>query len=503
MFLSKMVFLVFSLFFSSLFKVLAQELPKDRVFLDFNVITSNAKKHIDYLTSYKLLGRSTLTGHDLFASNYIDSIFRSFELKANHSDTPQHHFQDFLVIQTTPLHRTLSIPGAVFDYGIDFINLGSNPKSGIEFEVVFGGSGELEHLDSLDLKGKALLILSTNLRVAGMKVQELANRKGCSLVIITNPINPKQFFTINRQLIDAHSSPRYRISDVKPKPLSRFLSRFDEPIPQILVSDNVATLLLGDKPARVWDRIQKGVCTKRIPKDIKISFNYEFLVDTLPTSNVIGWIPAGGNTQQSVVVCAHFDHLAPQGQIWFPGADDNASGTAVIIELARLLSEDVKNGYKPKRNIVFAGFSAEEIGLLGSEYFSLNPPFQADSTVIMLNLDMAGRMGKQEQGLGSLYIGGSNRLIDISHILQTLKTDTTFVIDPESLASISLFTLSDHYHYDKKGIPAYLVTTGMHSDYHKPTDTTNKVSYESIQRVTSLMYKAIRHFADKKDPWAL
>ena len=230
-------------------------------------------------------------------------------------------------------------------------------------------------------------------------------------------------------------------------------------------------------------------------------FDFHFLNDTIPTQNVVGFIPAAGVNQQSVIICAHFDHLAPEGQRWFPGADDNASGTAVLIEVARLLANDYRNGYLPNRNIVFAGYSAEEIGLLGSQYYFNNPLFPVENTTVMLNLDMVGRLGKQPEAKKAVYIGGSNRLKEFSSTMQTLNTDSTYTIDSESLAGISLFTLSDHFHFDNRGLPAYLITTGMHNDYHKPSDTPEKLSIEGMQDMVKLIYHAVRHFADSENPW--
>jgi Zn-dependent M28 family amino/carboxypeptidase len=334
-----------------------------------------------------------------------------------------------------------------------------------------------------------------------MKVQEHAQSKGCSLVIIANPTNPKQFSSISQQLSDYQNSTQFRISSFTPKSISRFFSRFSEPIPQIIISDDVAKVLLGEKPSSLMQKIEKSNASKRIPSEINVNFNYNFHVDTIKTHNVIGWLHADYNTQQNIIVCAHFDHLAPEGNRWYPGTDDNASGTAILIELARRFANEAKQGYKPKRNIVFAAFTAEEIGLLGSQHYSLNPLFPVDSTVIVLNFDMLGRMGKQEKVGNNLFIGGSNRINDFDQILNQFNTDTTITIDSESLSGSSLFTMSDHYYFENRGIPAYLITTGLHSDYHKPSDTAEKINYNELARIVNLSFDVIKHFADHPSPW--
>ncbi len=469
--------------------------------IDNDAITIALRQHIDYMCSPRLFGRSTVTGHDHLASQYIDSVYSSIGLNVISTYSRYPYYQHYNVIQTLPLQRTLVTPHRTFEYGRDFLNLGPDPTKNIEYEVVFGGFGEYDEIDSLDLKGKALLILSNNLRIAGMKVEEHAKSKGCAMVMVANPSSSKQFFYISQQLSDNHNSIQYRVADEKPKPLSRFFARFGDPIPQLIISDDLAAFLLSEKPLNVWKRLQNKQSYRQTSTNNRVKFDYHFLNDTIPTQNVVGFIPAAGVNQQSVIICAHFDHLAPEGQRWFPGADDNASGTAVMIEVARLLANDYKNGYLPNRNIVFAGYSAEEIGLLGSQHYFNNPLFPVENTTVMLNLDMVGRLGKQPESKKAVYIGGSNRLKEFSSTMQTLNTDSTYTIDSESLAGNSLFTLSDHYHFDNRGLPAYLITTGMHNDYHKPSDTPEKLSIEGMQDMVKLIYHTVRHFADSENPW--
>ncbi|MDX9846983.1 MAG: M28 family peptidase [Tenuifilaceae bacterium] len=478
-----------------------QEVFKSEI--DSDAITNALRQHIEYLCSPRLYGRSTVTGHDHMASQYIDSIYGSLGLSVYSSYSHYPYYQHYNIVQTVPLQRTLVTPHRIFEYGRDFLNLGPDPAKNIEYEVVFGGLGEYDEIDSLDLKGKALLILSNNLRVAGMKVEEHAKSKGCAMVMVANPSSSKQFFYISQQLSDNHNSIQYRVADEKPKPLSRFFARFGDPIPQLLISDDLAEYLLREKPLNIWKRLQSKEPKGRPAVNSIVKFDYHFLNDTIPTQNVIGFIPAARINQQSVILGAHFDHLTPEGQRWFPGADDNASGTAVMIEVARLLANDYQNGYMPNRNIVFAGFSAEEIGLLGSQHYYNNPLFPVENTTVMLNLDMVGRLGKQSEAKKSVYLGGSNRLKEFSESMQTVNSDSTIVIDSESLAGISLFTLSDHYHFDNRGLPAYLITTGMHNDYHKSSDTPEKLSIEGMQDMVKLIYQTVRHFADSENPWEI
>jgi len=258
----------------------------------------------------------------------------------------------------------------------------------------------------------------------------------------------------------------------------------------------LAENILGENPKKILRMIKEEEEFKKTHNKLRIQFNYNQQVDSISTSNVVGIIPSKRKTEQNVMICAHYDHLEPKEDSWYPGADDNASGIAILLEVARLLANDYQKGYRPNRNIIFSAFTAEEIGLLGSHYYSHNPVFKVDSMLLVLNFDMAGRMGLQEKKGNNLYVWGNNDLDDFYKKIKSINSDTTLVVDAESLSDISLFALSDHHHFDKKGIPAYLLTTGLHADYHQPTDIPEKLSYENMAKIVKLTYNAIRHFAD-------
>jgi hypothetical protein len=469
---------------------------------NFDEVKSRSFNHIKYLSSPKLMGRSSLTGHDLFAAFYIDSIFTSLGLNPVAAIPHKTNFQDFIIQKITPLERLLKVNQRSFEYGRDFVSMYTEPQIGKNFEVVFGGMGSVAEIEGLDLSGKALLVFTENLRVSGMKVLELADKKGCSLIISVNPANSKQFFYLSQQILGNRDPFEYTISQTELTPVTRFQWRYGDHIPQLIVNNDVAESILGENPKTLYQKIQKSTQNLFPTSSPSVTFDYRFQTDTIPTQNVVGWIPASRQTQQSIVLSAHFDHLQPEGRKWFPGADDNASGISALIEIARMLTVDVQNGYMPNKNIVFAAVSAEEIGLFGSQYYSLNPLFPVDSTTALLNFDMVGRLGNQGQKGKKLYIGGNNRIQDFHKLLLTVHDQSLFNIDAESQAGISVHSLSDHYHYDRLGRPSFLITTGIHDDYHKPTDKPQTLDYDGIADVVKLLYNAVKQLADKPNPFA-
>lgn len=459
------------------------------------------KRHIDVLCSPEFYGRSSLTGHDNKAAFYIDSIFTAQKLKPYKTVPTTSYNQPFGIVCTTPKTRTLTFLGKTYGFGTDFITLGSVQDSFFDIEIVFGGTGKPSELDSIELKGKALLILTNNLRVGGLNIQDIAKSKGCALIIVANPIKTQQFSQISRQVNALHSKTTYTIANSKKSVLTRSFSPIADPIPQILISNQVASVILGENPLTVWQKINKSEATKILPPSIKLGLQFERQTDTINTQNVIGWIPSSRNSGKSIVVCAHFDHLAPQGQNWFPGADDNASGTALLIELAKRFAAKAERGVEFKNNIIFAAFTAEEIGLLGSEHYSKKPLFPLDSTIVVLNFDMVGRAGKQNSTKKTLFISGANSIEKFGKTALQINADTSLYIDYKSLAWMSSSLLSDHYHFGVKGIPAYLLTTGLHSEYHTPLDTPDRISYKGIEDIINYAQRLILYLDSSNSQW--
>ncbi len=438
-------------------------------------------KHIDILCSPEYNGRSTLSGHDLKAISFVDSIFRTTGLIPYRSIPSNSFKQPVNIVCTTPLSSNISILGKTYGFVTDFINLGQAPKPLNNIDIVFGGTGDNDQLDSLDLNGKALFILTNNLRIGALKVHETAKRKGCVLIISANPTNNQQFSQIAQQVKSVNAATTYTLATSSSSVLTRSFSPNANPIPQILVSNHLAEAILGESPQKVWERNVETDGLKIIPSSLKVNVQFNKQIDTLKTYNVIGWIPSARASQRSIIVSAHLDHLVQNGQNWFPGADDNASGVALVIELAKRFAS--KKGYQFNSNIIFVAFTAEEIGLLGSQQYAKTPLFPADSTLVLLNFDMVGRVGVQKGRKKTLFINGNNKLEAFGEMAMQCNTDSTLAIDYKTLSKTSLFTISDHYHFEKMGLPSYLLTTGLHRDYHTPNDTPEKLSIEGIAQI--------------------
>jgi Zn-dependent M28 family amino/carboxypeptidase len=220
-----------------------------------------------------------------------------------------------------------------------------------------------------------------------------------------------------------------------------------------------------------------------------------FRTNTIATANV-GAIIAGSDSllrDEVVAITAHYDHLGrsagdardPAPTAMHPGADDNASGTAAILELARRLADR-----PPRRSVLVLAFSAEELGLLGSRAFVEHPPLDLRRIVIALNLDMVGRLRNDRvtvYGVGSSYL---RALVDTANVVRPLALQ----LEPKSSGRSDDFSFSAH------GVPALHFTTGEHLSYHRTTDTANQIDFDGLARVTDFVERVARAATDSPRP---
>jgi hypothetical protein len=211
-------------------------------------------------------------------------------------------------------------------------------------------------------------------------------------------------------------------------------------------------------------------------------------------NNVLAYLP--GKTDEYVIIGAHYDHLgrgnfdslAPSqiGQI-HPGADDNASGTAGVLELARLLAP--QKG-QLRRGILFASFAGEELGLLGSAAWVREPTRPLDKAVAMLNMDMIGRIKDQK-----VYIGGVGTGSTLKAVVEQASEKSGFKIE----YSPGGYSSSDHTSFVAKKIPVLFFFSGLHSDYHKPSDTWEKIDPVAATRLLDVVGATLEQLADAEE----
>lgn len=222
------------------------------------------------------------------------------------------------------------------------------------------------------------------------------------------------------------------------------------------------------------------------------------------SENVIAYIKGSEKPDEVIVVSSHYDHEGIKNNEIYYGADDNASGTAAVLEIAQAFSLAKTEGYRPKRSILFINFTAEEKGLLGSKYYIKNPVFPLKNTVANLNIDMIGRIGSQrENNLDYIYVIGSDRLSSELHEINEnankdyvgIELDYTYNSKTDRNR---FYYRSDHYNFAKNKIPVIFYFNGTHKDYHKPTDTPDKINLDLLTKRTQLIFHTTWELANRE-----
>ena len=232
-----------------------------------------------------------------------------------------------------------------------------------------------------------------------------------------------------------------------------------------------------------------------LPDNLRLNLTVSIENTRATAKNVLAYLP--GKSDQYIIIGAHYDHLgrgnidslAPSqiGQI-HPGADDNASGTAGVLELARLFAP--LQG-QLQRGILFANFAGEELGLLGSAQWVKRPTLPLDKAVAMINMDMIGRIKDNK-----VYIGGVGTGSTFKALLEQAQSRSGFKIE----YSAGGYAASDHTSFVSKHIPVLFFFSGLHSDYHKPSDTWDKINSEDAARLLDVVSDVALQIADAPDP---
>ncbi len=459
--------------------------------------TIDSKLYLDdikYLASPELKGRMTGSPELEKAASFLVREFHSFGIQAPDG---KHYYQAFDVVTSTkPGHNnhfvyTLGGHTTSLKASADFVPLRFSPSAKAAGSVVFVGYGitapdlHYDDYDGVDVKGKLVLMLrhepqeSDEHSVFGGKTytrhslftSKASNAKmhGAAGVILINdtpqhPGEPDQFEKFaNADGPDDAGIPFVHVKADKVAPWFAAAGKNLEQISQGIDRDLKPESFAFPDTLHVEEQVD----VERIHKTVH---------------NVAAYLP--GETSEYVVIGAHYDHLGLGGQFSLapsmtgtihPGADDNASGTAGVIELARWFAKQPKQ----KRGILFLAFAGEEEGLLGSAWWVAHPELPLNHAVAMLNMDMIGRVRN-----GKLYLGGSRTGKGLRPMLEKIAAKYPLTIDfsegPESGSS-------DHASFSAKQVPSLFFFSGLHSDYHKPSDTWDKIDSKDAAVVLQLV----------------
>ncbi len=474
-------------------------------------VEASLKKHVEYLASPELEGRKTGEPGAVTAAGYVVNQFSQFKLKPGYR--PANAKPSFM--QPFPYIAGVAVGEASYfrvipanagdeqklDKGVHYMPLANSTGGDIaDSPLVFAGYGittrdkSYDDFADVDARGKAVVVFDgvpaggTPMQFAGMNLHTKANlakdRGAVALIVIA------------------------RSDDFISDPLSRMNyepTLGETAVPVISVSRQAAVQLLGTRNVADVGELEKWVAMKtNAPPTVRISFadppklairaKIDLQKRTVEAYNVIGILEGRDPAlkTEAIVIGAHYDHLGRGGRSSLSpdsgdihhGADDNASGTSAMLELARQFAKDKNN----KRTIIFMAFGGEEEGLLGSKHYVNNPVWPLDKTVAMINMDMVGRLTENK-----LTIGGIGTADEWKGLVERLNTEEDTTPSPFLLQlNQDGFGPSDHSSFYGKQIPVLFFFTGTHTDYHKPSDTADKINLGGLVKITNYVSAVAR-----------
>lgn len=480
--------------------------------------SARIKKDLAFLAGDECQGRGLKTQGLLKAGDYIAAAFKESGLKPAFDGGS--YFQPFEAYGTGRLVNPIALAfktdaGKVeFESGRGFVATEASGPGSVSAGLVFAGYGisapELKYDDyaGLDVKGKVVIVLRRMPR-ADAKENRLAPADADFQTLETKVETAARLGAAGILFVNDRGTAE-KTDPLMTADRTRGLY-FDGPV--FHVRRAAVNDLFGEKGlAGIEEGIDKELKPNSFAiKGVTCATQVTVERPVYPTRNVVGYLPgAGPLANETVVIGAHYDHLGlgdeggsmaakeDKGKRPHFGADDNASGTSGVLELARRYGA-MKN--RQGRRLVFVCFSGEEQGLFGSKFYAKNPPFPMADTVFMINLDMIGRMVQQEdKDAGNrkrdrLLVYGTGT----AEGLDKLVTDANAKFDMKLQRVPGGVGPSDHTSFYRRGVPVLFLFTGTHADYHKPTDTPDKINVDGLRKVADFVQVFADHYATAKD----
>jgi len=480
------------------------------------------KPLVETLAGAAMQGRETGEEGQRKAADYIAAQFKAMGLPAIGDRNT--YFQQISLQNESWNEIGLKVGDQEFRNRTDFYVFPAynpeNPKLELK-EVVFVGYGiedpKYNDYGDADVAGKAVLfydgepmgdngkslITGTDSRsfwsLDWKKKVQLAKKKGATMV-----------FIVDTKFSDNLKSNRKLTSTWGWEPVSATSSKQTEGfVNNMFVSPAVAAAIFGKKTEKAEDamaELKSGKEFKPVKIKSKIEVRLDKEVKKLQGSNVIGFIEGTDPylKDEFVFVTAHYDHLGmSDSTVIYYGADDNASGTSGVIEIAHAFADAKKKGIGPKRSVVCMLVSGEEKGLLGSRYYVEYPLFPLAFTQVDINIDMIGRVDNAHAGNPNyIYVIGADRIsTDLHKINEEMNTRYTQLdLDYKYNAPDdpnNFYKRSDHYNFAERGIPAIFYFNGTHADYHKTTDTADKIDLAALAKRAQLAFYTAWEIANR------
>lgn len=495
----KKIFFVATIFFAC--NVLAQKSKNLMKMASSSITAEDLKTKLSIIAGADMEGRETATEGQRKAAAYIENYFKQIGLQPG---TPQGYQVYFPVYRDSLTSTSLKVGDKSFVKGIDFSVSSFALISGSwkTDSIVFAGYGIVDSMNNdfkkVNAKDKWVLILD------GVP-------PGMSIPADISPFkDPSTIFSKINQAKIAGAKGIVFISKNYPKKAdapvqgNMFLKKPTATgIPIIYASVEVANNMLNSSAANVAELLNNNPGAYATD----INFSSTATTNNLQSSDVIGVLPGSDKKDEYVLVTGHYDHLGKRDSVIYYGADDDGSGTTSVLEIAKAFVEAKAKGYTPRRTMVFMTVSGEEKGLWGSEYYTSHPVFPLEKTSVDLNIDMVGRIDpdrKQTDSTNYVYTIGEDKLsTDLMKISDSINNQYSHLDldrkynDPKD--PNRFYYRSDHYNFAKHGVPVIFYFNGTHADYHRPTDTVDKINFDVMEKRVRLVFYTAWAMANREN----
>ncbi len=467
------------------------------------ITAKDLKTHVQIFADDKMEGRRAGSKFELLSAQYIAARFKEFGLQP----VGDNYFQKFEFVSGAEPgnNNRLSFEGlpAPFTYDFHFKTLGFSASDNVEAEAVFAGYGivapslNYNDYESIDVSGRIVILLQyspegndhtgkffsySSLRKKAVIARE---RGAVAVIFVTGPL-------------DDDAGDELRTIETRG-------DNADVGIPAIHVKRTVVEQWLAESGLDALGSIQQRINDGDHPTPDSFSLNRKVSMSTQvrkiisQSQNVAGVIPGRGKLKDEyLIIGGHYDHLGwggPNSNSMVPevhaihnGADDNASGSSGVIELAEYFSHQPVD--QNQRSLLFITFGGEEVGLLGSAYYTEHPLVPLKKTVAMINMDMIGRLHDN-----ALIVGGAGTSSWWKSLVSETNSDSlALVFNDEGYAS------SDHQSFYLKDIPVLFYFTGAHQDYHRPTDDIDRINFPGMVEVVQLVARNASQILTRPEP---
>jgi len=460
------------------------------------VSVKELQKEIKYLSSDELKGRLTGSEGDSLAADYIKKKLSSYGLKPLSGDG----LQRFKVTKRVLAGKSnsLSLNGVNYICEKDFVPVSFSSNAATESDVVFAGYGLNINEDSLkwndysgiDVNGKWVMLLRGDPEPENNKSRFIPFSADRDKALLAKDMGAAGVLLVSGPVFDPQDAFETMNSE-----------GYSVDIPVLRIKKEVANVILTKSENNIADLEKKLNGTKKtisFQTNVRVNGKAEIVRELVNTRNVVMVLPGEDPKlkDEYIIIGGHFDHLGMGGPGSgsraldtigiHHGADDNASGVAMMMELAKKFAA-TKGSHK--RSIVCLAFSGEEEGLLGSKHFVDDPGINLSKVNVMINIDMVGRLNETN----NLQIGGVGTAAGLKEIVYA-KSDTSIIklsLSPEGYGP------SDHSSFYGKNIPVLFYFTGAHMDYHTPKDTWDKVNFKGMAEIYGLIYNVAQDLASE------